>query len=170
MKTSALYLSALLVGAGGAAWAADELNLGPASTQADSTTWPQWSLAQAQQLAFQHNWDLLAAKSDVDVATAQKIVAREFPNPTLAVSTAKIGVGERSGTSLGNSLWDRSYDTLAAVNQLFEIGGKRASRQSSARAGFDAARARLQDARRSLRFAISRMRNSHSAGALKGWP
>src|SRR5689334_7112453 len=114
------------------------------------------SLTEAKRMAFDRNWDLLAAKSDVDVATAAKIIAHDFPNPTLAISTAKIGVDGGSGTSLGNSLWDRSYDTIAAVNQLFEIDDKRASRQSSARAGFAAATARFQDARRVLDLAVSR--------------
>src|SRR4051812_18514776 len=95
------------------------------------------ALAQAKQTAFERNWDLLAAKSDVDLATAQKIISHEFPNPTLAVSTEKISVDRGSGTAMGNGFWDRSYDTIAAVNQLFEIGGKRASRQSSARAGLE---------------------------------
>src|ERR1041385_5310419 len=50
------------------------------------------TLTEVRRLAFARNWDLLAASSDVDLATAQRIVAREFPNPTLAFSTAKITV------------------------------------------------------------------------------
>ncbi|HWY30554.1 MAG TPA: hypothetical protein VNX46_07375, partial [Candidatus Acidoferrum sp.] len=38
------------------------------------------TLAEAKQLAFERNWDLLAAKSSVDAATAQLIVVKEFPN------------------------------------------------------------------------------------------
>ena len=113
------------------------------------------TLSQAKQISFERNWDLLAAKSDVDLATAQRIISHEFPNPTLSFSTAKIGVDRGSGTSLGNGLWDRSYDTIAAVNQLFEIGGKRSSRQRSARAGVEAAQARFQDAHRVLDLAVA---------------
>jgi outer membrane protein, heavy metal efflux system len=112
-------------------------------------------LREAKRIAFERNWDLLAAKSDVDAATAQKIVAREFPNPTLSLSSAKITVDRGSGTALGNGLWDRSYDTITAINQLFEIGGKRASRRASAKAGFEAAEARFADARRTLDLAVS---------------
>lgn len=109
------------------------------------------SLVLARQVAFQRNWDLLAAKSDVDAATAQKIVAKEFPNPTLSLSTAKVSVDEHpASTTSGNGLWERNYDSIAAINQLFEIGGKRSSRQKSAVAGFKAAEARLLDARRVL--------------------
>ncbi len=114
------------------------------------------TLAEAQRTAFQRNWDLLAAQSDVDIAAAQRIVAREFPNPTLALSTVQISVDRSSATELGNGVWQRSYDSIAAVNQLFEIGGKRASRKQSAAAGLQGAEARLLDARRILNQAVTK--------------
>ena len=116
------------------------------------------TLAQARDLAFANNWDLLAAKSDVDLAAAQKIVARQFPNPTLSLGTAKISADTAYGSSTpaGNAYWNRSYDTVVAINQLFEIGGKRASRRASAEAGQQAAAARLADARRLLDQAVTR--------------
>src|SRR5947207_9907873 len=95
-----------------------------------------FTLAQAQQIALEKNWDLLAAATGVDLATAQKVVAREFPNPTFSFSSSKINVDNHpSSTPEGNGLWDRSYDTIFAINQLLEIGGKRRSRQASAQAG-----------------------------------
>jgi cobalt-zinc-cadmium efflux system outer membrane protein len=114
------------------------------------------SLTEAQRTAFERNWDLLAAQSDVDLAVAQKIAAKEFPNPTLALSTAKIDTDRGSATYRGNSFWERSYDSIFAVNQLFEIGGKRASREQSAAAGAEGAEARLLDARRILNQAIAK--------------
>lgn len=107
------------------------------------------SLADAKRLAFERNWDLLAAKSGVDAATAQKLVAKEFPNPTFSYSTARIA-GYDNSTPEGNGLWSRNYDTIFAVNQLIEIGGKRRDRQASAQAGLNGARARFYDARRLL--------------------
>jgi cobalt-zinc-cadmium efflux system outer membrane protein len=107
------------------------------------------SLADARRISYQHNWDLLAAHSGIDAAAAQLIVAREFPNPSFSHSTARIGSYENS-TTAGNGLWSRNYDTIFAVNQLIEIGGKRHDRQSSARAGVTGARARFYDARRLL--------------------
>jgi len=121
-----------------------------------STASARYSLAEAQRIAFQRNWDLLAAQSDVDLAVAQKIVAKEFPNPTLALSTQKIDVDRSSATRLGNGFWERSYDSIFAVNQLFEVGGKRASRKQSAAAGLEGAGARLQDARRVLNQAVAK--------------
>lgn len=109
------------------------------------------TLAEAKRLAFLRNWDLLAARSDVDIATAQRLVAHEFPNPVASFSTLKINVDNHSaGTSSGNGFWDRNYDTIAAVNQLIEIGGKRRARKDSATAGLQSAEAKLADARRLL--------------------
>lgn len=115
------------------------------------------SLADARRLAFERNWDLVAAKADVDAAFAQKIVAREFPNPTLSLATSKISFdGHPNATTAGNAPWNRSYDNIAAVSQLFEIGGKRGARRDSAHAGVAAAEARLRDARRVLDQGVAR--------------
>jgi cobalt-zinc-cadmium efflux system outer membrane protein len=113
------------------------------------------SLAEARSIAFQRNWDLLAAKSGIDMAAAQLIVSKEFPNPTLSWTTMKIDP-HGNATPLGNSIWDRSYDTIVAVGQLVEIGGKRHARQTSARAGIAGARGRFLDARRSLDQGITK--------------
>src|ERR1035438_2756082 len=115
------------------------------------------SLADAQLIAFEKNWDLLAAAAGVDAATAQKIVAHEFPNPTLSLYSSLINVDNHpSGTTEGNGLWERSYDTIFAINQLFEIGGKRRNRKAAAQAGFEGAKAQLFDARRTLDVAVAK--------------
>lgn len=115
------------------------------------------SLAEAKRLAFERNWDLLAAKADVDMASAQKIMAHEFPNPTFAWSTAKVPVnGQPAPPGTGTSFWERSYDTILSVNQLLEIGGKRSSRQMSADRGFQAEQARFADARRLLDLGVTK--------------
>jgi outer membrane protein, heavy metal efflux system len=118
-------------------------------TQETISTPQKLSLAEAKEIAFERNWDLLAAKSGIDAAQAQLIVVKEYPNPTLSWTTAKIGTHE-SATPLGNSIWNRSYDTIAAVSQLVEIAGKRGDRQRAARAGIMGARARFFDAKRTL--------------------
>ncbi|MFO1518159.1 MAG: TolC family protein [bacterium] len=115
------------------------------------------SLAEAKRIAFQNNWDLLAAKSQVDLATAQKIVSKELPNPTFSYSTQKINIDGRSpATPAGNGFWERDYDSFFAINQLFEIAGKRSNRQKSAEAGFAGAQARLEDSRRILDAGITK--------------
>jgi cobalt-zinc-cadmium efflux system outer membrane protein len=130
-----------------------------ASGQTNSETVPSalptLRVSEARNTAFRNNWDLLASKSDVDFATAQRIAAGEFPNPALSIGTAKIDTDRSSRTSAGNGLWTRSYDTITAVSQLFEIGGKRASRKASANAGIKAAESRLADARRILNRGVT---------------
>jgi cobalt-zinc-cadmium efflux system outer membrane protein len=126
------------------------------STATDATS-KGISLAEAQRLALQRNWDLLAAAADVDAATAQKIVAAEFPNPTLSLSTSQINVDHHPNSTVeGNGLWERGYDTVFSINQLFEIGGKRHKRRTSAQAGFEAAKAQFLDAKRKLDLAVSK--------------
>ena len=127
---------------------------GPAQTSAPL----RLDLAEARRLAIERNWDLLAAKSDVDIATAQRLVAHEFPNPVASLSVSKISADSAHGSStpVGNGLFDRSYDTVAAVSQLIEIGGKRRARQDMAAAGIAAAQERLADTRRLLDFGVIR--------------
>jgi cobalt-zinc-cadmium efflux system outer membrane protein len=133
--------------------------LGDVATDATSPTSGQsaLSLAQAQRIALEHNWDLLAAAKGIDAALAQKIVAHEFPNPTFAYSSAKISIDDHpNSTPAGNGLWQRSYDTIFAINQLFEVGGKRRSRQTAAQAGVESAQAQFFDARRTLDLAVAK--------------
>ena len=106
-------------------------------------------MADAKQTAFQRNWDLLTAKSGIDSATAQLIVTKEFPNPTASLSSVNLAT-HHEATIEGNGVWQRSYDTIAAVSQLIEIGGKRHARQAAARAGVRGAKARFYDAKRTL--------------------
>src|ERR1700690_1925248 len=133
------------------------------SALSDNGPLQRLSLAEAQRLAFEKNWDLLAAAAGVDAATAQKIVARQFPNPTVSQYPSYINVDNHpSSTPEGNNVWDRSYDTIFAINQLFEIGCKRRSRKLSAQAGFEGAKAQLYDARRTLDVAVAK---AYIAGA-----
>ena len=120
-----------------------------ARAQTDTNGVRELTLSEARNIAFQRNWDLLAARSGIDLAAAQLLMAKEFPNPNASVSTAKIGERENS-TPEGNGIWARSYDTIFAVNQLFEIGGKRRDRQASAQAGLLGAKAQFLDAKRVL--------------------
>ncbi len=126
----------------------------PSSATQQSLT-PAVSLRDAQRLALANNWDILAAQTTVDAANAQKIVSEQWPNPNISFSTLKIDVdGRSSRTSEGNSFWQRSYDSIVALNQLFEIG-KRGNRQDSAQAGLASATARLADARRLLELLVA---------------
>jgi cobalt-zinc-cadmium efflux system outer membrane protein len=129
----------------------------PASAAALQGGERRLSLVEAQRLAVERNWDLLAAAAGVDAATAQKIIGQAFPNPTVSMSSTKINFDNHpSSTPDGNGYWDRSYDTVAAVNQLFEIGGKRRNRKASAQAGLEEAKAQFQDAERTLELGVTK--------------
>jgi cobalt-zinc-cadmium efflux system outer membrane protein len=125
---------------------------------------PGLTLAAARQQALAHSWDLLAAKSDLDQATAQSLLAREIQNPSLSSTVSQIPLdGSPTGTAAGNGLFERSYQTELVVSQLLEGHGKRRLRRASAAAGIDAASARFADARRVLDAAVAK---DYAAAAL----
>jgi cobalt-zinc-cadmium efflux system outer membrane protein len=140
-------------------------SLATASGQSTNSDAPTLTLSQAKQIAFQRNWDLLTAKSGIDSATAQFIVAKEFPNPTANISTANFATHDIATTE-GNGLWQRSYDTVFAVSQLIEIAGKRRDRQAAARAGTRGAKARFYDAKRTLDQGVTK---AYVAALLAGY-
>lgn len=108
------------------------------------------SLKEARQRALARNWDLLSARSDLEVATAQQQTSKEFPNPGLALGASKIlSEGSPASPLLGNGFSNR-YDSNASLSQLLELGGKRSHRQASAQAGLQAADFRIRDAQRTL--------------------
>ena len=113
------------------------------------------TLAQVQQQALAANADVRVASAQAEAAAAQLRTSREFPNPVLGLSTAKIATdGSGNGTPRGNRLLDRSYDSIISLSQLFELG-KRGPRQQSARAAQRAAEAQRDDARRLVLQAVS---------------
>ena len=106
------------------------------------------TLAQAQEQALKRNSDVRVAAAQAEAAAAQLRAAREFSNPTLSLSVAKIATGGTgNGTMAGNRFFDRSYDSIVALSQLVELG-KRGPRQESAHAGQRAAEAQRDDVRR----------------------
>lgn len=108
------------------------------------------TLAAALQRTLARNMDLVAAQAQVDVAEGQLRSVREFPNPVLNLSIARINLAATGNrTAKGNGVWDRSYDSIVVVNQLLEMG-KRGPRRDSARAGYRAAQAQRDDVRRLL--------------------
>jgi outer membrane protein TolC len=108
------------------------------------------SLAQARQLALERNGDFRSAQFQVDAALGQLKVAREVPNPTLGLSTAKISTdGVPEGTTLGNGLLSRAYDSIVSLSELIQVS-KRGLLRDSANAGVHVAEFQLEDARRLL--------------------
>ncbi len=107
-------------------------------------------------LALEQSPDIRSARIDLAGADAQRLTARQLPNPSLSVSVSKIPTdGTAASTSYGNGFFDRGYDTVVQVAEVLELGGKRARRVRSAAAGHEAATERLADAQR-LAVAVAR--------------
>ena len=114
------------------------------------------SLEDAKLIAFQNNWDFLAAKSDVDQALAQKIISQQLPNPTLSFFAQKLLDRPYSASANDGGFLGKDYHTIVNLNQLFEIAGNRSNRQKSAMSGLEAAKARLEDSRRILNVGVTK--------------
>lgn len=113
------------------------------------------SLEAARGLALTRNGDFLSAQFQVDAALAQLKAARELPNPTLGLSTAKISTdGTPENTALGNGAFSRAYDSIVSLSQLILVS-KRGLMNDSAKAGVRAAQSQLEDARRLLLQAVT---------------
>jgi cobalt-zinc-cadmium efflux system outer membrane protein len=113
------------------------------------------TLAEARRLAVERNADFHVAQIQVAAALAQLKVAREYPNPTLGLSTAKISTdGAAESTPLGNGILSRSYDSIVSLSQLFVVG-KRGLLRDAAKAGVSAAQYQRDDARRLLIEAVT---------------
>jgi len=112
-------------------------------------------LEDALRLALRDNWDLRSARAAVATAEAGLRAARAHPNPQLAALVSRIHADGHDATDLGNDLWSRSYDTVIQLGQELDFG-TRGARSGAARAGVDAARARLADERRTLVAATTR--------------
>ena len=102
------------------------------------------TLAEARRLALERGWALLAARADLELAEAQRIAARAFPNPQLSTSVQKL---ETAGRPAGSP---SSRDTTTALSQLLELGGKRGDRMRSARAEAAASGQRVEFTRTRL--------------------
>lgn len=112
-------------------------------------------LGQARAEALAHNQDLRVAELAVDAALGQLKSAKEYPNPTLSLSTAKISTdGTPASTPWGNSLLNRSYDSIVSLSQLLPVA-KRGLERDAATASYHSAQFQRQDAQRLLYMAVT---------------
>ena len=113
-------------------------------------------LEEALRLARVRNQDVKSARLSVDAALAELRSARQWQNPSLGLSVARINTGSQgSGTALGNRLDQRSYDSITSLSQLIELGGKRSLRIESAEAGRRQAEAQAEDSQRLLEQSVA---------------
>src|SRR5256714_13775678 len=113
------------------------LNVRP---QASAPSIPQSvSISDAVAIFLRQNFQLIAARYDIDSAEAEKLTARLRPNPDVSVGFSGLPLNLS-----GNLLTEQQYSY--AISQSFELGGKRAKRIDVANKNSDVARAQFETA------------------------
>jgi len=105
-----------------------------AASQTSSSTKRPLTISDAVSIFLQQNFQLIAARYDIDTAEAEKLTARLRPNPTVTVGFQGVPLN-----FTGNLLTEQQY--AYNISQTFELGGKRGKRISVANANADVARA-----------------------------
>lgn len=107
------------------------------------------TLAEAVRIAVERNPALSAVRSDIDIAEAVRLDASRRLNPAMTFESEGYPIGQRPPSFNSQNLSIR-------FDQEIEIAGRRALRTSAADASIDAARARIDDARRLLSLDVQR--------------
>ena len=92
------------------------------------------TLSDAVSIFLKQNFQLIAARYDIDSAEAEKLTARLRPNPDLSIGFSGLPLNLS-----GNLLTEQQYSY--SIAQTFELGGKRPKRIDVANANADVARA-----------------------------
>lgn len=95
------------------------------------------TISDAVSIFLQQNFELVAARYDIDTAEAEKLTARLRPNPQVNVGFEGLPLNLS-----GNLLTEQQY--TYGISQTFELGGKRRKRIDSANANSDVAQAQFQ--------------------------
>jgi cobalt-zinc-cadmium efflux system outer membrane protein len=110
--------------------------LGPRSQQ-PSTSARTVTLSDAVSIFLRQNFQLIAARYDIDTAEAEKLTARLRPNPDVSLGFSGLPLNLS-----GNVLTEQQYSY--SIAQTFELGGKRPKRIDVANANADVARAQFE--------------------------
>jgi cobalt-zinc-cadmium efflux system outer membrane protein len=95
------------------------------------------TISDAVSIFLQQNFQLVAARYDIDTVDAEKLTARLRPNPQVSVGFTGLPLNFS-----GNLITEQQYSY--AISQSFETGGKRRKRIDSANANSDVAQAQFQ--------------------------
>ena len=110
---------------------------GAKSQQSPSASAHPITLSDAVSIFLKQNFQLIAARYDIDSAEAEKLTARLRPNPDISVGFSGLPIN-LSGSLLAEQQYSYS------IAQTFELGGKRAKRIEVANANTDVARAQFE--------------------------
>lgn len=106
------------------------------------------TLPRAEALFDQRNREVRLARRATEAAEADVTAASARPNPTLSVNPANVSAS--AGLHWATP-WDRNFNTVVGVQQLFERGGKRELRTQAAEYGLVASRSEQSDTQRQQR-------------------
>jgi outer membrane protein, heavy metal efflux system len=95
------------------------------------------TISDAVSIFLQQNFELVAARYDIDTAEAEKLTARLRPNPQVNVGFTGLPLN-----FTGNLITEQQY--TYGISETFELGGKRRKRIDSANANSDVAEAQFQ--------------------------
>ena len=111
------------------------------SLNPEASTPSQRSLTVSDAVAIflRQNFQLIAARCDIDSAEAERLTARLRPNPSISVGFSGLPLNLS-----GNLLTEQQYSY--AISQTFELGGKRAKRIDVANTNSDLARMQFETA------------------------
>ena len=111
----------------------------------------QLTLSQALAIALERNPGVTVARSDVDIAAADRVGARLRPNPALSVDSEGYPLGQSGGPTFFNN-----QELTVRFDQEIELRGRRGLRIAAAETGVESAQARLENARRLLTLDVQR--------------
>ncbi len=95
------------------------------------------TISDAVAIFLQQNFQLVAARYDIDTADAEKLTARLRPNPELSIGSSGLPLG-----LTGNLINQQTF--AYNISQTIELGGKRRKRIDVANANSDVARGEFQ--------------------------
>jgi cobalt-zinc-cadmium efflux system outer membrane protein len=95
------------------------------------------TISDAVSIFLQRNFELVAARYDIDTVDAEKLTARLRPNPQFSFGSTDLPLDFS-----GNVLKEQTFSY--AITQTFELGGKRGKRINAANANSDLARGEFQ--------------------------
>ena len=106
-------------------------------SQAPSSAQRPITVSDAVSIFLRQNFQLIAARYDIDTAEAEKLTARLRPNPEVTVGFQGVPL-----SFSGNLLTEQQY--AYNISQTFELGGKRGKRIGVANANAEVARAEFE--------------------------
>lgn len=110
------------------------------------------ALEEAYRLMASGSRAIQAGRRAMEGLEADKLSAGQRPNPTLSINTTNIQLDRSNGSG---GLWDKQFDSVVRVDQMFERGNKRELRLAVAEQSIRAGQLDLSDLIRQQRVALA---------------